>query len=271
MLNNKTLIALSLIIIMFFSIKAQEEWTLEKCINYALENNIQIKQQQLNSELAKNSYKQSKIELFPNISSQVSYDFNSGRSVNYSDNSFTNEKMERSDFSLQSSLTLFNGFQNINNIKHNKLNLMASLQDLEKAKNDISLNIVAAYLDILFNKELVEVAESQLEVTKQQVDRTYKLVEAGTIAKGSLLEIQAQQATEELQLVNSKNRLDISYLKLTQLLKLKSTENFKIRAPQLTDVDAEKMNVSIRSVYSNAVSILPEIKSAEYKVKSSEK
>jgi len=145
------------------------------------------------------------------------------------------------------------------------------LQDVEKTKNDIALNITAAFLQILFNEELLAVAQKQLEITNMQVERTKKLVEAGSLAKGSLLEIQAQQASEELQVVNMENQIDISFLTLTQLLELESTENFEIENPNLPDVDESVSLSKVSSIYQQGVSSLPQIKSAEFQLLSSEK
>jgi outer membrane protein len=101
-----------------------------------------------------------------------------------------------------------------NTVKQNELDLQASIQDLQKAKDDLILNIAASYLEILFAEELSLIAEAQIEVTKQQIERTQKLVDAGSLARGALLEIEAQLAREELQLVNDQNRVQLAYLNL---------------------------------------------------------
>jgi outer membrane protein len=147
---------------------------------------------------------------------------------------------------------------------------MASLEDVGKIKNDISLSIALAYLQILLNIELLEVANNQLEITNQQIMRTSQLVEAGSLPQGNLLEIQAQAAAEELQQVNAQNQLDISYLTLTQLLELDSVGDFEIEIPDLPLPEESFLLESVKDIYSDAERILPQVKSADYQLKSSE-
>ena len=250
---------------------AQEVWSLEKCIDYALEHNIQIKQQELNAKYSENSLLQSKLNLLPNLNGNTSLNNSFGRSVDPYTYDYTTENVQSMNFSLSSSVTLFSGLRKLNTIKQNEFNLLGSLQDVEKTKNDISLNITAAFLQILFNEEILVIAQKQLEITNLQIDRTKKLVEAGSLAKGNLLEVQAQQAAEELQVVNSQNQLDFSYLTLIQLLELERNGNFEIEHPELPEIDENVSLLQISSIFQQGVSFLPQIKSAEYQLLSSEK
>jgi outer membrane protein len=158
-----------------------------------------------------------------------------------------------------------------NTILQNELNLMASYQDVQKVKNDISLNIAAAYLTIMFNQELVAVTRSQMEITGQQVDRTRKLVDAGKLAMGNFLEIQAQYASEELNLVNAENQLAISLLNLQQMLDLPIDTAFSVDIPELADPDKDPLVFDAMEVYQTAEQIMPEIKSAMLNLESAEK
>jgi outer membrane protein len=167
-------------------------------------------------------------------------------------------------------MTLFSGFQKLNTVRQNKTDLLASLQDLEKLKNDISLNIAAAYLQILFNNELLAIQKSQRAITQQQVDRTSKLVEAGSLPRGNLLEIQAQLATEDVQVVNAQNQLDLSYLTLVQFLDLDSVGNFRIMIPEFGDIASQPIPAGISDVFLDAENKMPQIKAAEYRLKSSQ-
>jgi outer membrane protein len=130
------------------------------------------------------------------------------------------------------------------------------------------LNIAASYLEILFADELVTVAEDQVKMTQLQIDRTTKLVEAGSLAKGSLLEIEAQSAREELNVVNAKNRLQLAYLTLYQQLELPSTESFLVDKPVLPEITANMSLLNTMDIFKNAVDIRPAVKSAEYKLES---
>jgi len=270
MKNIFLLIVFSIFIIPFS--QGQEPWTLEKCILYAFENNISIKQQAINTEYNSNILDQSKIGLAPNLNAGVNHGWSFGRALDQTTYEFTEqESVMSTNVNVNSSVTLFNGLQQFNTIKQNEFNLMASLQDLEKLKNDISIFIASAYLQILFNRELLAVSQSQLETTQAQVDRTQKLVDAGSLALGSLLEIQAQAASEDLNVVNAQNQLDMSFLNLIQILDLDSVGDFDILIPEFGDIGTQEIVLTVSSVFRDATTRLPQIKSAEFLLASSEK
>jgi outer membrane protein len=250
---------------------SQESWSLEKCISHAIDNNISIKQQELFTQSNEVNRMQSILNLLPSLSATGAYSASIGRALDQTTYQFINNQTVRFlNGSISSSATLFSGFQKINTIKQNQYNLLASLKDLEKLRNDISLNVAAAYLQILFNLELLQVAKNQLAVTQLQVDRTSKLVDAGSLPMGNLLEIQSQQASEELTVTNSQNQLDISYLTLSQILELDSVGSFKIQIPDFSKIGEEDITAGVNEVYQDALISLPQIKSSEYKLKSAE-
>ena len=252
--------------------EAQQAWSLENCIQYAMENNIQIKQSVLTTEYNKNLVKQSKLGQIPNLNANSNYTFSWGRALDQTTYQFTDDQQINSiSLGLSSSVTLFNGLRVRNTILQNELNLMASYEDVEKLKNDISLNIAAKYLSILFNQELLAVTESQLGITGQQVVRTQKLVDAGKLAKGNSLEIEAQYASEELNLVNAENQLSISLLNLQQILDLPIDTTFEVAIPDLADPNDNPLVINALDVYRIAEQEMPEIKGAELAKESSEK
>lgn len=253
-----------------FAAISQNVWSLQKCIDYALENNIQIKQQQLNTQYYENQVSQAKSNRLPNLNAQIGNDNSFGRSLTY-DNTYKNVNSSSFSGGVSTNLTVFDGFQLSNTIDKQELDFQATLKDLQKAKDDIMLNIAGMYLEILFAEELTLIAEAQLEVTQQQIDRTQQLVDAGSLAKGSLLEIQAQLAREELQLVNDKNNVQISYLTLFQLLELPIAESFKIEKPVLPEIQANLSMANSIDVFNNAMNARPEIQAAQLRVKSAEK
>jgi len=263
---------LPLFAIIFFCVihtQAQELWSLEKCISYALTNNIQIKQQQLSVEMSKEDLLQSKGNLFPDLNANATHVYNFGQTVDRYTNTFAKSRVQSNNFYLSSNVVLFNGLQSFNNIKKNRLDLQASKFDLDKIKDDISLQIATYYLNILFNIELLNVAQSQVEITKQQLERSKKLVEAGADSKSKQLTLEAQVASEEMQVVDAQNQLDLSHLMLTQLLDLPTPKGFDIERP---DIDINRENLELISpelVYTTAVTNRPEIKSSEIKLKSS--
>lgn len=259
-----------LISISIQGISQSEIWTLKDCIDYALENNIRIKQSELSSESSKATLLQSKLNLLPSVNGSVNQNYGWGRSVDMAAYEYTNQKTMQDYFSLSGNVTIFNGLQKLNEIKKNQYEYLASKYDSDKMRDDISLQIAAAYLQILFSHELVQTSSESVEVTKLQIDRTKKMVEAGTLAKGSLLDIQSQGAAEELNLINAENQLSLAYLDLQQILDLEATDNFIIDKPQLT-IKKEPEIIPAMQIYRYALTNLPEIKSAEYRLKSSEK
>lgn len=252
------------------STQAQETWSLLKCIDYALENNIQIKQQSLNSNYYNNELSQAKSNRLPNLNAGFQNNMNYGRTLG-SDNTYLNINSNSTSGNLSTNVTLWNGFTLNNAVKKADLDLQASLADMDKAKNDIMLNIAAAYLEILYAQELQKVAEDVLKITQLQIDRTNKLVDAGSLAKGSLFEIEAQAAREELDVVNTQNTVQLNYLTLYQLLELPSTESFKIEVPVLPEIGANMSLINSMDIFKTSVSLMPEVKSAELKFESSKK
>jgi len=248
---------------------SQETWSLEKCIAYAMENNIQVKQSVLNTQYNENLLKQSRLDQLPSLNAQGNYSYSWGRALDQTTYSFTDDqKINSISLSAATSVTLFNGLQTRNTIQQNKLELLAAYEDVEKIKNDISLNIAAAYLQILFNHELLLVAQNQMDITRQQVRRTSQLVEAGKEAKGALLEMEAQYASEELSKVSAENQLTLSYLNLQQLLDLHYDPRFMIEFPDLPIPGDSLLVLNVDDVYELAQTLMPEIRSSELNLES---
>jgi len=247
-----------------------KEWSLEDCILYALQNNIQLKQQEITTQYKASALELSKLALLPNLNGSATHYYNFGRVADMSTYQFIeNQTVRSNNFDASSNVTLFSGLQNYNTIRKNSYDLQASQQDLEALKDNISLNIALAYLQILLNKELVNATSSQVDLTKQQIDRTQKLVDAGSLAKGNLLDIEAQEASEELQLTTLQNNLTISHLTLAQMLEIDSVNTFNIVTPDII-VNPVEVESNPAAIYSVAEEKRPEILSAEYSLKSSE-
>lgn len=256
---------------LIFAQEKNQVWTLDQCIDYALKNNIQIKQSELNADLAKVNLTQSQANLLPSLNANASHSYNIGRTIDRFTNQFADAQVLSQNFSLSTDVTLFSGLQNINTIQQNRYTYLANKYDVDKMKNDISLNIATAYLQVLFAMESEENAKNQMGITAALLERTKKLVEVGTAAKGTLLDVEAQLATEELNYTNAQNQVDITYLSLAQLLNLPSTEGFTIVKPDLNIANQQILDVTTTQVYNTAVTKLPEIKSAEFKLMSAEK
>jgi outer membrane protein len=251
------------------TVAAQKIWTLEECINYALANNIQIKQSLLQTQSAEINLLQSKLDFAPsaNMSSNVNYNW--GRNVDPVTNVYSNNESMNNSYNFNGRVDLFKGLQKWNTLRKNEVDYMASQYYSEEIINNISLSLTAAYLNILFNHEMLLVAQNQVEVTRMQIDRTSKLVEAGTLPRGDLLEIQSQGATEESNLISAENNLALSYLDLKQLLDLPSDNKLDIDHPEIS-VEQEVKIIPSEQIYSNAVEIMPEIKGGEMNLQSAE-
>lgn len=268
MLKKVFLLIVSIIPI---TISAQSEWSLQQCIEYALENNIQVKQQALSVQVSENQLDKSRLGAYPNLNANANHNYSFGRTTNFITNQKERSDIQSTSFSISSQVTLFGGFQISNTRKQDELNLLASISDLEKLKNSIALNIAAAYLQILFSQELVETSQKQYYLTVLQLERIQQLVRAGSLPEGNVLEIEAQLASDELQLVNVRNQLDLAILTLTQMLDLKNFENFTIQRPDLSNINQNLPSISTLETFAYAQNALPQIKSATLRVSSAEK
>ena len=267
MFKMRLIISLCCMASVVFRVSAQEAWTLEQCIRYACDNNIRLKQQELDVEYAENSLLQSKINRFPTVNASSSYSQAKGRVWDNNTASFVEGSTVKSlSGSVSSSVTLFNGFQQRNTIERNRFSLLSRVQHVEKLKNDLSINIASFYLQIIYAQEQLAVAENQLAVTLLQVKRTEALVEAGSQPEGALFDIQSQAAREELQIVTARNILDLARLDLTQLLDLPTAANFHIVVPDFPNIGFSETGSTAGDVFAIAETVLPEIKAAEYSV-----
>jgi outer membrane protein len=250
---------------------AQKYWTLEECIRHAQEKNITIKRKELVTDASQNTLFQRRMNLLPNLGAGADHNISSGRSLNMEEYKWENAKLQQGSLGISSELVLFNGFQNLNSIQKAKYDLMMNMSELDKAKNDISINIAIAYLAVLFEEELLEVAKSQHDLSLLQVERNKKLVDVGNIARGNLLEIKAQAASEKVSVTNAENNLKIAYLNLTQMLELDSIGDFRVFKPDTLTLEDVSPLLSVREIYNQALLHMPDIKSSEYSLKSTEK
>ena len=251
----------------FSSLQAQQIWSLKDCIDHALKNNISLKQSELNIQLNESQHLQSKMQLLPSINASNSFNKNQGRYVNPLTNDFVEDISSSLNLSYSTNITLFNGFKNINQIKKAANESLKSIYDLESAKNDLISSIALSYLQILFNKELYQTAAKQLDLTKNLENRMITLVEAGSIARGELLNIQSQLALEQQQLIQAENQLHLSKLQLAQLLELENHQNLEVLKLNLQVPDF-KIKDNINADYKIALNDQSSIKSAELQIHS---
>lgn len=250
---------------------AQKIWTLQECIAYALDNNITIKQSELSTKISDINYDQSKASFFPSINASSSYTYNFGKSVDPFTNVYTNQEVQSFSISASGSLPIFNGFQIMNSLSQSKYEYLASNENLLKIKNDISLNIAAAYLQVLYSKEALKAVDDRLEAAKQNRNRTKIMFDAGSMAQGNLLDADAALATEELAKVNAENQLTSSLITITQLLELKSISDFDVAQPLVEIPDQSSLSSTADEIYNTALKTLPDFRASELNIKVAEK
>ena len=255
------------------SLSAQNNnhWTLEECIQYAIEHNIEIKQQKLikeNSEIALNTAQMSRL---PDLSAGAGQRWNFGRSNNTLSGIYENQTISNTSLSVSSSTPLFTGFRISNEIERRRLDLEASVQSLERAKNDLALNIASLFLQVLFNQEILKINEEQLSLSQLQVERTEQLVKAGSIPISQLYDIKAQVAKDEVNVTQARNNLRLSLLDLAQNLELERNVSFDIETPELGDILENNIILSPEIIYDNAVSFNPQIREQELREESAKR
>jgi outer membrane protein len=242
----------------------QKVWTLDECIYYAIDHNIQIKQQVVQTQYQKNSLDLSKYRLLPTLSGSASQNASWGRSLDETTYKYTeDQRVLSNNFYIGGNMNIFNGLQNYNTIKKYEYELLAGEQDLQNIKENISLTVALNYLQILLNKELVAATSDQLQITLQQIEKTKKLVDAGSSARGNLLQIESQAAQEEVQLINVKNQLDISYLDISQLLELKTPVGFEVVVPEIGVDTNAVIGETVDEIFAVAQGSRPNVKSSE--------
>jgi outer membrane protein len=272
MVRKKFFMALFLAAIVVTFAHSQKLWTLEECIEYAHKNNLQVQKQNLQVKMAESNFSYARANVLPTANAFANYTFNKGRAPNFDTYEYVDQAFEDGNVGIESRMSLFNGLSNYFTIRQSRYNLLARIEDVENLKDNITLSIGGAYLQILLNEELLKVAENQLEITRLQVEKIQRLTEVGNLSRGELYEIQAQEARETAAVVRAKNDLEVSYLALVQYMDLEPAEMiaFKIEEPELNMENAGYLR-SVDSVYADALRELHMIKSAEYNLKSSEK
>jgi outer membrane protein len=269
---NKIIAILSFITFIAFinlTIYAKQPWSLKACIDTAFKKNILLNQELLSSRIDKINLTQSKAGLLPNLNLNDTHNLNYGNSFDPYTYQYTNKDFTNNNISLNSSVTLFNGFFLLNTVRQNKLLYEAGMLDVEKIKNDIMLNVLAGYMQVLMDYEAINVAQAQVNETSTQVDETQKFVDFGKVAELSLLQVQSQLASDKLVKVNAENQMQIDKLTLLQLMETPVKNDFDIERQKLNDLFPE-IPLSTEEIDSISLSFLPQIKSASLKTDASE-
>jgi outer membrane protein len=244
-------------------------WTLKQCIDYALSNSLSVQRSSYNVETSEVDYLQSKMSLLPSLNAGLNFGYSWGRSVNPVTNLFVTQEINSLSPGVSSSVTLFNGLRLQSMVKQGSRNYQASVEDLQKAKNDVSLNIAFLYINVIFSKEQYENARLQLSSSQQQFERTKKQVAVGALPRSNELNLDAQVATNELNLITRENTLALSLLQLKQALQLPASTPFDVEAPEI-DVEDLVLDQTRNEIYDIARATMPEIKSAALRIESAD-
>jgi len=267
---SKHLLTIAISLLLPSILVAQTEtWSLEKCITYAQEHNIDVALSDLDVNTSQANLEQSKHQFLPDLNGFASNNYNWGRSFDVFTNDAITQRVRSNNFALQSNFTIFNGFQNVNSLKQSKLDYEARKKDAEATRNNVALNVANAYLQVLLSLELLESSERQLASSETQIEQTRKLVDAGRLPEINLLDLLSQRATNALDVVNRRNNYQLALLQLKQLLQLPGETAFEIAAPELADPPEDALVPDSEEIIGTAESILPEMKSAELTIKSS--
>ena len=217
--------------LLFLSVLSQaqsKKWTLEECVNYAIKNNISIKQSELDAKSAAIEKSSAIGGFLPSLNINGSHSWNIGLNQNITTGLLENQTTQFTSAGLNSNIDVYNGMQNQNRLRKANLSLLASTYQLSKMQDDVSLNIANSFLQILFNKENLKVQKEQLSNNEKQLQRSQELVNAGVVPRGDLLDIKATVATNNQAIVTAENVLLISKLSLAQLLQLENFQDFDI-------------------------------------------
>jgi outer membrane protein len=246
-------------------------WSLDKCISYARENNIQIKTKQLTKELADVETNSAKAQRYPTLSFSTNHSVSFQNSTTYNDYNEASDKTNYSgNYNLNSGLTLYSGNKITNTVKQQTLLGKASEYNLLQSIMDVEISITQAYLQILYNKEALQIAQNSSELSQAQVSRGEELVKAGSLSKVDLAQLQSQAASDKYAIVKAENTLNSSIISLKQLLELGLTDKFSVNYPNIKESSVLETIPSLEEVYNTAIESNPNILSSRYNTQAAE-
>ena len=245
-------------------------WSLQRCIEHAKANNLEVRMRQVEVDRQELTLHTARNKRLPSLSAGASQQWSFGRSASAADNTYQVQTTSSTSWSLSSDVPLFTGFEIPNEIAAARLNLMALAADLQKTRENMEITVTSAYLQVLFDKELLAVAENKLALSRAQLDRTRKMRDAGRASEAQIYETEAQVAADELSAVQTANDLRMATLTLTQLLELPSPEGFDVEPP--TEADTTFLLARRPDdIYRTALTTRAAVRAEELRLQSSEK
>ncbi|MBD2702230.1 TolC family protein [Spirosoma sp. BT702] len=247
---------------------ASSRLTLQQCIDVAQQNNLLVRQGRLTVANSDLQLHQARLNRLPSAVFQSNQSINGGRSINPQDNTFVQQTIKSSNYQLNTSVTLYNGMVLQNTVKQNNLALQASQEELNATQNNVSLTVAQNYLNVLTGTEQLAVAQRQADVTRAQLDRTQRLVNAGSAPESNLFELRATLASNEVDIVNAQNTLDLAKVALMQAMNVPINQDFDVVPIDVPDPNLDPYTASVQQLYDAASTNLPEVKGADLRVKS---
>jgi outer membrane protein len=253
-------------------VQAQDKWDLRRCVEYALANNISIKQADIDSRTYKLYYDQAKGNQMGAVNGTTALGLNFGRSINQTTNIYTNTEGLSQYYNLQANVTLFNWFALRRATESNKFSYQAQVVNIDKIKNDVTLNVSAAYLSALLAKQQVSLAKTKIELTEQQLKNTRALVDAGSLPELNAAELEVQFATDTASIITAQETYDIDKLQLQAILNLDAAAPFDLDTPPVETIPVEPIaTLQPDIVYAIAVGAFPQQKMNDLRIASAEK
>lgn len=252
-------------------LEAQETWSLERCVVYAQDANLTVQQARANVKVAALAQKQAKANRLPNVGASTSLGEQYGRTIDPTTNQFITTGIGYNQLSFDASVPLFNGGQIHHTVKQTGWDARAAQADAEQSSNTLALQVAQAYLNILLAEEQVESAQRRTDQSQRQLNVTQRLIEAGTVPAADRFNILAQIARDEQATVVAQNSVDLAYLSLKQLMQLEPDYDLRIERPTFEiPADVNPENYTLQPVYATALGNQPNIKAAEFRIKSAE-
>jgi outer membrane protein len=264
----KRILLITLLVVTVLSVQAQKVWTLDECINYALEHNLDIRKSQLAQQQAEYQWKASKNAWLPSLNANAGEYLGFGQSPSYT-GVYVSDNSSSSSFGANLSLPLFQGLNLYNTTKANALNLQATEMDQKAAQLNLKLNVMGFYMQVLYGKEQVEIARRQVELSAEQLEKTQQLYENGRVAEADVYESQAQLASNQAVLTQAETDLALSLLTLTQVLEIEDAEGFEISEPEAYFANQEQELGTPQSTIATALLNQPAMDAARLRLQKS--
>ena len=260
---------LILLCIICYNVQAQEVWSLQKCVEHAQKNNLNLRQSEIAIQQATLNNKEDRFARYPDLNARVNGGFNFGRTIDPTTNDFRNQRIGNSQVFLTSNVILYNGGRINNSIKKSNYEIEAAKADAKTMQNDIALQISSVYLNVLLAQEQVTIAQNQLKLTDTQLAQTDKRINAGVLPKNERLEILAQQARNQQNFITAQNNVAINLINLKNLLELEPAYDITVEVPADVIPSAEEI-LSLEEIYTKALEAQPSIKASELRMESAQ-